>query len=150
MGYQRVVVKFSAVLAFTMLMSVTAAFASSGTQNRRSTTGADFGIALSDGFRRWCPNNGSGAYCQNGGFEYHGTLKDTNSSDGDNVYTATRVEGYGWISKYGVENGTRYQAWEIYDYQAIYTNNAEWKVCRDRSFPYTDNCTTIGWVSRPY
>lgn len=141
------------IAAFVTLVTVTATFASSGLLLRKKTTGADFGIAKADGYRKWCPfvwpNTVPGGYCQHGGFEFHGTLKDTITTDGDNVVSKVRVEGYAWSSFYGTKNGSKYQAWEVYDYQATSTNNAEYKVCRDRSAPYADNCNTIGWVTRP-
>ena len=87
------------------------------------------------GFWRWCPNNGSGNYCQHGGWRFFGTITDTVHTDGDNVYSAVQVEAYNPNSYYGVQSGAKYQDWETYHTQEVLTQSANYRVCRDRSFP---------------
>ncbi|MDQ3916416.1 MAG: hypothetical protein M3323_13985 [Actinomycetota bacterium] len=134
------------LVALLVLTGAVAAWA--GGSLRHSTTGADFGNKKSDGYWTWCSNDGSGNFCKNGGFRHYGTITDTNSSDGDNVYSKVKVEGYNPASYYGTQNGQKYQNIETYDYQAILTKNATYWVCRDRSAPYSDNCSTGQSFSR--
>lgn len=59
------------------------------------------------------------------------------------------MEGYSPNSFYGTQCGSKYQNYEVYDYQALITTHAEYSVCRDRSFPYSDNCSQRGLSGRP-
>jgi hypothetical protein len=128
------------IVAFVILAGATAAFAASAL--RASTTGADFGNVNSDGFWRWCPFQSPYGYCQNGGWNFYGTITDTVHTDGDNVYSKVKVNALTPASFYGTQNGQKYQAWEVYDADVQLTNSAKYWVCRDRSFPYSDNCST--------
>jgi hypothetical protein len=130
----------ASVAVFILITGATAAFAA--TALRASTTGADFGNKKSDGYWRWCPFVYPYGYCQNGGWNFYGTLTDTVTTDGDNVYSKVQVEAYTPNSFYGTQNGQKYQAWEVYAPDEIYTQGAQYWVCRDRSFPYSDNCST--------
>ena len=130
----------ASTVLFLLITGATAAFAAHAL--RASTTGADFGNKLSDGFWQWCPNDGSGRFCEHGGWRFYGTITDTVHTDGDNVYSKVQVEGYTPNSFYGNQNGQKYQDWEVYDYQAIITHHAHYWVCRDRSAPFGDNCST--------
>lgn len=77
----------------------------------------------------------------NGGWHFWGTLSDTNCGDGNNVYSKVKVMGYTPNSFYGNACGDKYQNWEVSDYQATTTTHAQYWACRDRSAPYTDNCS---------
>lgn len=96
-----------------------------------STTGASF-----SGTWDWSHQDQS-----EGGFNFYGTLSDNNCGDGDNVYSKVRVMAYSPNSFYGNECGNEWQAYEVWDYQALRTTHAEFSVCRDRSAPYSDNCS---------
>jgi hypothetical protein len=103
-----------------------------------STTGASF-----SGTWDWSHEDQG-----NGGFNFYGTISDTNCGDGDNVYSKVQVMSYTPNSFYGNACGTKWQGYEVYDYQAIRTTHAEYQVCRDRSFGYTDNCSTKQYFNR--
>jgi hypothetical protein len=92
----------------------------------QTTTGARF-----DGAWEW--NTMSEGH---GGWHYWGTLQDT-ITDGDEVYTKARPAGYSYTSYFATSQNR-----EIYDPQATRTDSASFFVCRDRGFPYSDNCSS--------
>jgi hypothetical protein len=83
-----------------------------------------------------------------GGWHFWGTLYDTNSSDGDNVYNKVQAEAYNPNSFYGVQNGSEYQNYEVGADDQLTTRNIKYWVCRDRSAPYSDNCSSQQSYSR--
>lgn len=83
-----------------------------------------------------------------GGFNFYGYISDNNCGDGDNVYSKVQVMSYTPNSFYGDQCGTKYQSYEVWDYQATRTTHAEYQVCRDRSAPYSDNCSTKQYMNR--
>jgi hypothetical protein len=70
------------------------------------------------------------------------------------VYVKARPEGYGYSTYLGDEKCDGVgddQEWinrVEADPQQIYTDDADWAVCRDKSFPLSDNCSAIRHFSR--
>lgn len=52
------------------------------------------------------------------------------------------VEGYGYHEFYNPVDQNKYWNQDVYDYQALQTDHAHAKVCRDRGSLYPDNCST--------
>jgi hypothetical protein len=121
-------------ILFVLTVGVTAAFAGGGLSD--STTGARF-----SGQWAWMKKDHSDG--GHGGWHFWGTIYDTKCDDGDGPYSKVKVEGYSANSFYGNQCTSTYQNWEVYDYQALWTGHAEWSVCRDRSFPFSDNCSSV-------
>lgn len=132
---------------------------------RHSTTGAQFGnssLTFDDGYinGRWewyaATDTDLNGIPTHGGFHFWGRIYDTLCSDGDNVYSKVAVAGYAPLSFYGTldancsdgQPSKLYQNYEVWDPQALYTTTASYNVCRDRSFPYSDNCSTTQTMSR--
>lgn len=111
---------------------------------------ADIEGGVFDGWREWYPQGTHQGY-----FHYEGLLTDDVCDDGDNVYTKLKVEGYAWESFYGDQkcdgsgDDQLYQDIVRGDPQVVRTNNARWAMCRDRAFPYSDNCTNERVFERP-
>lgn len=129
--------------AVLLALSVTAVAFAGGSLDH-STTGAEF-----DGNWEWYSSSEA-----NGGFHHWGWLYDWGCSDGDNVYTKVKVEGYTPNSYYGnnceaaPSGNSEWQNIETYDPQQLYTTYAEFSVCRDRNFPLSDNCSAKDTFSR--
>lgn len=98
-------------------------------------TADDAGVSFSGTWEWYTASEG------HGGWHFWGTLSDTNCGDGDNVYSKVKVMGYSPNSFYGNACGNKSQNWEVYDYQATTTTHAQYWACRDRSAPFSDNCS---------
>lgn len=113
-------------------------------------TGA--GSAVADSWRKM-PDMGStgvrfrGQYqlypkfTQHGGFGFRGNLRDTEPTDGHNVYVLAKVEGYGWKRFNGKQRKTVKLNKVVYDGAALYVSSAEIRACRDRGSLRPDNCS---------
>jgi hypothetical protein len=76
-----------------------------------------------------------------GAFEWWGTVDDT-SNDGNAMKVQVRVEGYGYNTFENAKDTDKYWDQYVYDYQALQTNFAAAKICRDRGTLYPDNCSS--------
>ncbi|MGW2276469.1 hypothetical protein [Streptomyces sp. NPDC001770] len=101
------------------------------------------GALFSSGTYRFNPKG-----TEHGGFEFKGKLKDTDSSDGHNVYLEVRVEGYDWNRFYGKQRKTVSLHKVVYDAAALYTSDASVRVCRDKGTLHPDNCAAAPHYKR--
>ncbi len=116
-----------------MLTSVGIALAThTGGGLNETTTGAHFG-----GGWNWYHKDQA-----HGGFHFWGDLDDTVCGDGDNVYSKVKAANWSPTSLYGQQCGSEYQNYEVWDEDQVTTTYIEFSVCRDRSFPYSDNCSS--------
>lgn len=111
------------------MIAVGAGSASAGAFNH-ATTGANI-----NGTYGWQPRSVS-----QGAVNWYGTLQDT-VREGNAVKMQVVVEGYGWNEFYNPKDANKYWNQNVYDYQALQTNYARAKVCRDRGTLYPDNCS---------
>lgn len=118
------------------VIGVGAGSASAGAFNH-ATTGANI-----NGSYGWQPRS-----VHQGAFNWNGTLQDT-SHEGNAVKMEVAVEGYGYNQFYNPVDQNKYWNQDVYDYQALQTNHAHAKVCRDRGSLYPDNCSTAVYYTR--
>lgn len=76
-----------------------------------------------------------------GAFEWRGTVDDT-SNDGNAMKVQVRVEGYGYNTFENAKDKDKYWDQYVYDYQALQTDYAAAKICRDRGSFHPDNCSS--------
>lgn len=74
-----------------------------------------------------------------GGFHFRGNLDDT-SNNGREIYLEVAVEGYGFNEFRNAVDTDRYWDQNVWDYQALYTNDARMRVCEAIDF-WPDTCS---------
>ncbi|WEH18052.1 hypothetical protein [Streptomyces sp. VNUA24] len=82
-----------------------------------------------------------------GSFEWAGKLTDAYPRDGHNVYVQVAVEGHGWARYYGRQRSTVSMRHSDWSGAQQYTDNAKFRVCRDRGSLRPDNCSPTKYFS---
>ncbi|QNS08918.1 hypothetical protein IAG42_24185 [Streptomyces xanthii] len=77
-----------------------------------------------------------------GAFEWKGTLKDQDRTDGHNAYIETKIEGHDWTRTYGKQGKAVNLHRSHWDGAQAYTRDAYMRVCRDRGSLHPDNCSS--------
>ncbi|MBD0709281.1 MULTISPECIES: hypothetical protein [unclassified Streptomyces] len=78
---------------------------------------------------------------KHGAFRFRGSLRDSEASDGHNVYLEARAHRYGWHRFPGVQKKTVHVEDIVFDGATRFTNTADMRVCRDRGSLRPDNCS---------
>ncbi|MFG2935989.1 hypothetical protein [Streptomyces sp. NPDC048282] len=95
------------------------------------------GVALENGHYRF-----NSAERNHGSFEWDGDLRDTLPADGNNGYAEVRVEGHTWVRYDGKDRAKVHLHHSNWDGAQRYTDDADMRVCLDRSF-HPDSCTGV-------
>jgi hypothetical protein len=85
---------------------------------------------------------------QDGAFEWHGDLTDTDDNDGHNVYVQVKVEGFDWNRYNGKQKQTVHLSNRNWAPSEQYVEHAEIRVCRDKGSFNPDNCGAIQKYNR--
>lgn len=127
-----------AVAAGLFVGGIGAAVADSWERLNLTTTGAKF-----NGETVWEPKDKN-----HGAFHFRGMLRDDEDGDGHNVYIQARVQGYGWSRFNGVQRKDVYVDQLVFDGAAVYSTDAQMRVCRDRGSLRPDNCSVTSFFTR--
>lgn len=122
--------------AAIVLGSGAGAMAASGSFGNLYTNGASF----VNNYVYWYPKGTA-----HGGMRYSGTLKDTKTYDGYNVFVHGKVEGYSYGPRL---YGPGYKSQTLYDPSATYVSRGWVQVCTDRGTALWDYCTTSQMLYR--